>query len=180
MDAIIDDFAVRAKRYVSEMTSRGVFPSKDALDRLRALDVPLQDGPVAPADVLAMLDDVGSPATVASSGGRYYGFVIGGALPASLAANLLSGVWDQNAGLDAASPVAAAIENVAIKWLLSLLGLPLDAGVGFVTGATMANFTGLAAARHAVLEGRFSACWWQTIWPLVAANRPKAGSPAPR
>jgi glutamate/tyrosine decarboxylase-like PLP-dependent enzyme len=152
MDAIIDDFAVRAKRYLAEMKVRRVFPSKDALDRLQTLDIPLQDDPVAPADVLALLDDMGSPATVASSGGRYFGFVIGGAQPASLAANLLAGVWDQNAGLDIASPVAAAIENIAIKWLLSLLDLPRDAGVGFVTGATMANFTGLAAARHAVLE----------------------------
>ncbi|RPH50745.1 MAG: aspartate aminotransferase family protein [Desulfobacteraceae bacterium] len=152
MDAIIDDFAVRAKRYLVEMNNRKVFPSKEALTRLQRLDMPLQDDPVAPADVLALLDDVGSPATVASSDGRYFGFVIGGAQPASLAANLLAGVWDQNAVLDVASPIAAAIEGVTGKWLLSLLGLPADTGVGFVTGATMANFTGLAAARHAVLK----------------------------
>lgn len=152
MHDIFDDFAQRAKRYVSEAKDREVFPPRDAIERLRTLDVPLQDASVHPSDVLALLDNIGSPATVTSSGGRYYGFVIGGALRASLAANLLAGVWDQNAGLQVSSPVAAAIEQIASKWLIALLGLHPDAGVGFVTGATMANFTALAAARHAVLE----------------------------
>ena len=156
MEVIIDDFAKRAKRYVAEVKDRRVFPSQEALARIKTLDVPLQDDPVSAADVLAQLDDIGSPATVASSGGRYYGFVIGGALPACLATNLIAGVWDQNAGLGLASPIAAAIEKITGKWLLSLLNLPSQAGVGFVTGATMANFTALAAARHAVLQ---SAGW---------------------
>lgn len=152
MADLFDEIAIRAKRYAQGLQSRKVFPSPDALEGLRALDVPLQDDPVPATDVLAELDEIGSPATVASSGGRYYGFVIGGSLPAALAANLLAGVWDQNAGMETASPVSAAIEEISGRWLLALLGLPRDAGVGFVTGATMANFTGLAAARHAVLE----------------------------
>ena len=91
------------------------------------------------------------------NGPRFYGFVIGGALPAALAANWLAGAWDQNAGLVATSPVAAQIEAVALRWLVDLLGLPEGTGAGFVTGATMASFSCLVAARHAVLE----AAGWQ-------------------
>jgi glutamate/tyrosine decarboxylase-like PLP-dependent enzyme len=99
-----------------------------------------------------MLDEYGSPATTASSGGRYFGFVIGGSLPAALAANWLAGAWDQNAGLYAISPVAARLEEISESWLIDLLGLEAGTAVGFVSGATMANFAGLAAARHALLE----------------------------
>lgn len=152
MENLFDEFALRAKRYAEGLQCRRVFPSADALKRLRILDVPLQENPLSPEEVLSQLDEIGSPATVASSGGRYFGFVIGGALPAALTANLLAGVWDQNGGLEAASPVAAKLEEVSSRWLRSLLGLPIDTGIGFVTGATMANFTGLAAARHVVLE----------------------------
>jgi glutamate/tyrosine decarboxylase-like PLP-dependent enzyme len=101
---------------------------------------------------LAFLDRYGSPATVASAGSRYFGFVIGGSLPAALAANWLAAAWDQNAALIAASPAAAAIEQVALRWLLDVLLLPADCGGAFATGATMANFTALAAARHALLD----------------------------
>jgi glutamate/tyrosine decarboxylase-like PLP-dependent enzyme len=152
MEELFDEFTNRAKRYSRGLENRRVFPTSGALTRLRTLDVPLPDDPLAPTEVLALLDEIGSPATVASSGGRYYGFVIGGSLPAALAANLLAGVWDQNAGLEVASPVSAALEAISSRWLLSLIGLPLDAGVGFVTGATMANLAGLASARHVVLE----------------------------
>ena len=102
--------------------------------------------------MLAELDDVGSPATVASAAGRYFGFVTGGALPAALAANWLAGAWDQNAGAAVMSPVAAALEDVALRWLTDVLALPSGCAGGFVTGATMANFTALAAARHALLR----------------------------
>jgi len=152
MEEIIDEFAKRAKRYLAEIRTRNVFPSNEALEEIRSFDVPLQNNPISPKEVLAQLDEMGSPATVASAGNRYFGFVVGGALPASLAANLFAGVWDQNAVLEVASPIAAAIEEVCRKWLLSVLGLPANAGIGFVTGATMANFTGLASARHAILQ----------------------------
>src|SRR5690606_651659 len=93
-----------------------------------------------------------SPATVASAGRRYFGFVTGGSLPAALAANWLAGAWDQNAAMVVSAPVAAKLEQVTLGWLREVLALPPGTGGGFVTGATMANFTGLATARHAVLE----------------------------
>jgi glutamate/tyrosine decarboxylase-like PLP-dependent enzyme len=101
---------------------------------------------------LALLDEIGSPATVATTGGRYFGFVIGGTLPAALAVNWLAGAWDQNAGLWVVSPVAARIEEIVLGWILDLLGLPVTCGGGFVTGTTMANFTSLAAGRTALLK----------------------------
>ncbi len=150
--ALLDDVARRVTRYLDGLDGRSVFPTEAAVDGLAAFDQPTPDGPRAPDETLALLDAAGSPATVASAGARYFGFVIGGALPASLAANWLAGAWDQNAGLTVASPVASKLEAVALNWLLDLLALPADAGGSFVTGATMANFCGLAAARHAVLE----------------------------
>jgi glutamate/tyrosine decarboxylase-like PLP-dependent enzyme len=101
--------------------------------------------------VVALLDEIGSPATMAMAGRRFFGFVIGGVLPATLAANWLAGAWDQNTGLAAVTPGTAMLERVALRWLLDVLGLPPTCGGAFVTGATMANFTGLAAARRAVL-----------------------------
>jgi glutamate/tyrosine decarboxylase-like PLP-dependent enzyme len=148
---LLQDATGRALRYLDGLNARRVSPTPEAIARLRQLDGGLPEDPVDPRDVLALLDEVGSPATVASTGGRYFGFVIGGALPASLAASWLAAAWDQNAGLMAASPVAGVLEEIALAWLLDLLRLPPDAAGAFVTGATMANFTALAAARHAVL-----------------------------
>ena len=141
-----------AAQYLHGLDTRGVMPRPEALTRLAELGGPLPDQPTDPADVLALLDRVGSPATVASAGGRYYGFVTGGALPAALAANWLASAWDQNAGMSVLSPVAVALEAIVQRWLLDTLALPAEAGVGFVTGATMANFSALAAARHALLQ----------------------------
>jgi glutamate/tyrosine decarboxylase-like PLP-dependent enzyme len=101
---------------------------------------------------LELLDRVGSPATVATAGGRFFGFVLGGALPASVAAAWLASSWDQNAALRVMSPAGAALEDIALGWVCKLLGLPAEAGGALVTGASMANFTVLAAARHALLE----------------------------
>lgn len=151
MKYLLTAAAERSIAYLENLNQRSVFPLSDALTRLEKLDVPLPDGPTEPETVLAILDELGSPATVASAGGRYYGFVTGGSLPAALAANWLAGAWDQAADMVVASPIGAKLEEVAIRWLLEILGLPGNAGVGFVTGATMANFAGLAAARNAVL-----------------------------
>jgi glutamate/tyrosine decarboxylase-like PLP-dependent enzyme len=151
---LLKDVASRATRYLDDVTQRRVFPSPAALRDLQGFSVQLQDEPIDPATVLEELDTLGSPATVACTGGRYFGFVTGGALPATLAANMLAGAWDQNAGLELGSPLNAHLEKVCRDWLVSLLGLPEQTEVGFVTGATMANFTGLAAARHAVLHAR--------------------------
>jgi glutamate/tyrosine decarboxylase-like PLP-dependent enzyme len=151
VNGVLRDAAERSLRYLEEIGERRVAPLPAQLDQLRRLGGPLPEGPADPAEVLALLDDAGSPATVASAGARYFGFVIGGSLPVTLAANWLAGAWDQNAGLVAASPVGAALEEIAAGWLVDVLGLPAGTGGAFVTGATMANFTALAAARHAVL-----------------------------
>ena len=152
MDSLLNDVASRAQRYLGGVAGRRVAPTPAALEGLEGFAIPLQDEPLAPASVLAELDTLGSPATVASIGGRYFGFVTGGALPAAQAANMLAAAWDQNAGLELQSPVSAYLERVCRGWLVDLLGLPAQTEIGFVTGATMANFTGLAAARHAVLQ----------------------------
>jgi glutamate/tyrosine decarboxylase-like PLP-dependent enzyme len=152
MDRLIEAFSDRAKNYLKSIDKRDVFPEPEDIDNLKHLNVQLQDYAVDPLLVLDELDRFGSPATVVSSGGRYYGFVVGGSLHASLAANLLANVWDQNAGMEASSPVSAFIETLCRKWLIDIFNLPKESEVGFVTGATMANFTGLAAARHALLK----------------------------
>jgi glutamate/tyrosine decarboxylase-like PLP-dependent enzyme len=151
MDELLRDAAERALAYQRTLPDRRVAPPPAAVTALDALAGPLPDGPTAPAAVLALLDEVGSPATVASAGGRYFGFVIGGALPVAVAANWLAAAWDQNAGLSVASPVAVRLEQIAAGWLRALLGLPGGCACGVVTGATMANVVGLAAARQAVL-----------------------------
>jgi len=150
--SLLSAVADRAAAYLENLDKRTVSVTNEALERLSAFDEPLPDSPTAPEAVLAQLDEIGSPATVATAGQRFFGFVIGGSLPAALAANWLAGAWDQNAGLWAASPVAAKTEEVALRWLVDVLGLPAGTGGAFVTGATMANFTALAAARHAVLH----------------------------
>jgi glutamate/tyrosine decarboxylase-like PLP-dependent enzyme len=152
MKQLLTDTAVRAARYASETGSRRVAPRPEDIARLEALGGPLPQGPSDPAEVLALLDDIGSPATVATTGGRYFGFVIGGVLPAALAANWLAGVWDQNAALYVMPPAAAKIEEIVLAWIVDLFGLPSTCGAGFVTGTTMANFTALAAARTVLLE----------------------------
>jgi glutamate/tyrosine decarboxylase-like PLP-dependent enzyme len=152
MDDLLHDTAHRAARYLAGLAARGVAPAPSAVERLRELGGPLPLGPTDPAAVVALLDEVASPATIVNAGGRYFGFVNGGSLPAALAANWLAGAWDQNAGLSVSSPAAAALEAVSIRWILDVLALPATGGGGLVTGATMANFAGLAAARHALLE----------------------------
>jgi len=151
MRDLLNQTAEIAARYLETLDERGVTPTPEALARLDELNQPLQEHPQNPAAVLAMLDRIGSPATVGMAGRRYFGFVIGGSLPAALAANWLAGTWDQNPGLFAASPIGTVLEEVSLRWLLDVLKLPAEAGGAFVTGATMANFTALAAARHAVL-----------------------------
>jgi glutamate/tyrosine decarboxylase-like PLP-dependent enzyme len=150
--ALLSDVAERATRYLEHIQTRSVFPSASAVRDLQRLGGQLPDRGEDVSAVLGLLDDFGSPATVASTGGRYFGFVIGGALPATLAAHWLADAWDQNACLYDTSPVATYLEEVALKWLLDLLHLPGNSGGAFVTGAQMANFTCLAAARHAVLQ----------------------------
>jgi glutamate/tyrosine decarboxylase-like PLP-dependent enzyme len=144
--------ARHAEAFLASLPERPVRATADAA-RLRAsLGGPLPDAGVAPERVIDDLARAADPGIVASAGPRFFGFVIGGSLPAALAADWLTSTWDQNAGLYAASPAASIVEEIAAQWLLELFDLPRDAGVGFVTGCQMANFTCLAAARHAVLR----------------------------
>ena len=112
---------------------------------------PLSEHGLDASAIIKLLDENGSPGTVATAAGRYFGFVVGGALPATVAAHWLADAWDQNACLYELSPVAAQCEEIVLAWLLDLLRLPNGCGGAFVTGAQMANFTALAAARHATL-----------------------------
>jgi len=148
---LLVDAAQRAGAYLEGLSRRPVAPSPEAVAALGELDEPFPDEPTAPAAVLDELDRRISPATMAMAGPRFFGFVIGGALPTTLAANVLATAWDQNTAKSAVTPGTAALEQVALRWVLEVLGLPREAAGGFVTGATVANFTALAAARHAVL-----------------------------
>jgi glutamate/tyrosine decarboxylase-like PLP-dependent enzyme len=151
MRALLNLAAETAARYLEDLEDRSVAPTPEALARLRELDEPLPELPLEAASVLETLDRIGSPATMGMAGPRYFGFVIGGSLPAALAANWLAGAWDQCPGLYAASPVGTVLEEISLGWLLDVLKLPAGCGGAFVTGATVANFTALAAARHTVL-----------------------------
>ena len=152
MGDLLSSTAGRANRYLEGLNARPVAPPQQAVDDLALLDEPLPENPTSPEEVLDLLDRIGSPATVATAGGRYFGFVHGGTLPATLAANWLAGAWDQNACLYVTSPVCSRLEEIAHRDLIRLFDLPADCGAAFVTGATMANFTCLAAARTASLE----------------------------
>jgi glutamate/tyrosine decarboxylase-like PLP-dependent enzyme len=142
----------RATTYLEGLPERQVGPRATAAELREALAHPLPQHKTDPREVIAHLAKGVEDGLLPSGSGRFFGFVFGGATPAALAADWLTTVWDQNAGLYAAAPAAAVVEEVAASWLVELFGLPPKTSVGFVTGAQMANFTGLAAARHAVLK----------------------------
>jgi glutamate/tyrosine decarboxylase-like PLP-dependent enzyme len=143
--------AERGIRYASSANGRRVAPAGDAVSALSQLREAFPDAPTDPRRVVELLDEVGSPATVAMTGGRYFGFVIGGVLPAALAANWLAGAWGQNACLRVMSPITAELEEIVIGWICDALRLPSDCEGGLVTCATAANFCSLASARSALL-----------------------------
>jgi glutamate/tyrosine decarboxylase-like PLP-dependent enzyme len=151
MRALLNLTAEIAARYLEGLENRRVTPSPEALLALSELEEPMPESSMEPACVLETLDRIGSPATMGMAGRRYFGFVIGGSLPAALAANWLAGAWDQCPGLFVASPIGTVLEEVSLGWLLDVLKLPPGCAGAFVTGATVANFTALAAARNAVL-----------------------------
>ncbi len=138
--------------YIRTVNHRPVAPRPEAITALSTLTGPLPDAPTDAAEVARLLAQFGSPATVTNGGGRYFGFVNGGCLPAAMAAAWLVSAWDQNAAMQCQSPTAITLENTAIEWTRDLLGLPEGTGGAVVTGATMANFCSLAAARHKLLE----------------------------
>src|SRR5256884_6340968 len=143
--------ADKARSYVRGAGERRVGPSEDAVAALAELHEPFPLSPCDPMAVIKRLDEIGSTATVATTGGRYFGFVNGGMVPAALAANWLAAAWNQNATLRVMSPIAAELEEVVLRWVCEALGLPPECAGGLVTGATMANFTALATARCALL-----------------------------
>ncbi|GGD96910.1 aspartate aminotransferase family protein [Caballeronia grimmiae] len=149
---LIADADRRAARYLESVETRRVFPTPEAIAALAAFDEPLPEQGHSALDTLALLDDVGSPATVASNGPRYFGFVVGASLPGAAAAERLMLAWDQGAPLAMASPVSARIEAVASNWLLEALDLPRGSAVGFGTSATACGLGCLAAARRALLK----------------------------
>jgi glutamate/tyrosine decarboxylase-like PLP-dependent enzyme len=152
VDAPLDRALRHAEAFLSSLPERAVGPPADP-DVLRAaLGRELTDDGVAPEQVIDELVAAADPGIVATAGPRYFGFVTGGALPAALAADWLAAAWDQNAHAWIGSPAAAVVEEVVADWVLSLLGLPQDAGVGLVTGCQMANVTCLAVARDSVLK----------------------------
>ena len=144
--------ATLAESYLQQIHQRHVAPTAKSLIELQALDCELPDKPTTPFDTLTLLDRAGSPATVATTGGRFFGLVVGGALPATVGSRVLNAAWDQLATTQDTSPVALQLERTVSRWLLDLLRLPTHASVGYVTGTTMGNFTCLAAARHQQLK----------------------------
>lgn len=147
---LLQDAADRGARYLDGLEKRRVFPAQSDLDALSELNFPLSAEGRDPAEVLALLDEIGSPAAVASAGPRYFGFVHGGSLPAALAANYLAGAWDQNAFGPISSPIGTKLEQVALGWLRDVFGFPARTDGAFVSGATVANYCGVMAARHAL------------------------------
>src|SRR5262245_19819753 len=150
--ALLHRTAELAADFLDSLDERPVFPLASADELRESLHVPLQDEPLEPEQVVEELAAAADPGLVAIPSGRYFGFVIGGGLPAALAADWLASTWDQNAGLYVAGPSASIVEQVVRGWVCDLLGLPPDASIGFVTGTQMGSVTALAAARYRVLE----------------------------
>ena len=140
-----------ARRYVETIADRGVAPTAGALADLSKFHEPFPERGAEAMEVIATLDQIGSPATIASTGRRYFGFVIGGSLPAAMAASWLVSAWDQNGVMRAMSPVAAELEEIVLAWVCEALHLPAGCAGGLVTSATMANLTGIVAARYSLL-----------------------------
>lgn len=134
--------------YVDQLEQRPVFPGAKEIEALQLLDKPLPEVMGNAGSILNTLDSLGSPATVASTGGRYFGFVTGGVLPVALASSWLADTWDQNSALEVMSPIAAKLESVCEDWCKTLFGLPDSLAAGFVSGTSVATICGLAAARY--------------------------------
>lgn len=142
--------AEKARRYVNGVCERRVSPSEDALTALAQLHEPFPAFSTPPSEVIKRLDQIGSATTMATTGGRYFGFVNGGMVPAAMAANWLAAAWNQNAALRVMSPIAAESEEIVLQWVCEALGLPQECAGGLVTCATMASFTALVTARQAL------------------------------
>ncbi len=151
-ESILDRARDHAVRFLRTLPDRPVRPTARRDELLAALRVPLSDEGEEAGAVIDALARGAEPGLMGTAGARFFGFVIGGAIPVTVAADWLTTAWDQNAGIYAASPAASVVEDITREWLLDLFGLPPQTSFGFVTGGQMANFTGLAAARHGVLR----------------------------
>lgn len=160
--------ASHATQWLDSLATRPVVPRASVAEVTAALGTELPDEPTQASEVIDLLARACEPGLTAMPSGRFYGMVIGGTHPAALAADWLVSAWDQNAGLRLVTPAHSAVEDVVSAWLLDVLGLPAGSGVGFVTGATMSNFTCLAAARDAVLR---KAGWHVATGGLTGAPR---------
>ncbi len=141
-----------ARSWLNNISTRSINPKKDIEQMLEIFGNELQDESINPAEVVKRMAQLGEPGLMNMGSGRFFGWVIGGTLPAALAADWLVSAWDQNAGMRNTTPTVVALEEIAGTWIKDILGLPETADVGFPTGATMANFTGLISARHKVLS----------------------------
>ncbi|HZX40341.1 MAG TPA: pyridoxal-dependent decarboxylase, partial [Myxococcaceae bacterium] len=150
--APLDRALAHARSWIGSLAERPVRPTASLQTLRAAFGGELPERGEDPAQVLDLLARAGEPGLMATPGPRFFGFVIGGSQPVALGADWLTSAWDQNCGLYVLSPTIAVLEDTAGRWLNGLLGLPVDAGVGFVTGGQMANFTALSAARHALLS----------------------------
>ena len=148
--SLLEDAARFGIRYREQSVDRSIIPTAEARANVARFIEPLPQTGTPDSEVLGLLDEIGSPATVTMTGPRFFGFVIGGSLPVTVASNWLTTAWDQNVGMHEVTPATATLESVAMSWMIDLFGLPPDAAAAFVTGATVANFTALAAARNRV------------------------------
>lgn len=150
--SIFERVQTYAQQYLNEVFDRNVYPTAEALENLQHFEESMPESPTQVSTILDQLYQYGSPATVTSLGGRYFGFVTGSSLPAALAVKGLSNFWDQNTGMEVLSPVSAKLETVVQDWLNELLGLPQHTVAGFVSGSSMAIYCGLAAARWRLFQ----------------------------
>ena len=166
--SILNSAAKYALDYLDELPKRRVFPGAESLQMLNKFSMPLPDSGTSAEEVIDLLTSAGNANTVATNSGRYFGFVFGGTIPASLAASWLVSAWDQNAVFKVSSPVASQVEKITANWLLDLLQLPKESAVGFLTGTTMANFCGAVAARYHLSK--------QLGWDITAKGMTNAPS----
>ena len=138
--------------YAEKAFERNVYPTKEALEKLSVFDEDFPEVSHSPKDVLELLHKYGSPATVTEIGGRYFGFVIGGIIPAALAAKWLADFWDQNSVLYVTSPITSKLESIVEKWLIQIFNLPKNTVAGIVSGTSLAILCGLAAARYRIFD----------------------------
>ena len=150
--AILDQARQYAFEYMDGVDNQPVFPREESLKNLVAFDEVLQNETISPKEVLEQLHKFGSPATIAQTGGRYFGFVNGDILPVAMGVKWVSDVWDQNGELYITSPINAKLEMVCEEWLKTCLGFPKEIVAGFVSGTSTANLCGMAAARYQIFQ----------------------------